>query len=61
MSASARAAPLWGTTSGVPLIGSGMTTDSRPNTSRTVSSVITSAGAPVVTIRPSRIATMWWA
>ena len=33
-----------GATTGVPLIGSGITTDSGPNTSRTRSAVMTSAG-----------------
>ena len=44
-----------GTTIGEPLTGSGMMIASRPNASRIRSAVITSAGAPLATIRPSAI------
>jgi iron complex transport system substrate-binding protein len=50
-----------GTTIGVPTTGSGITTQSRPNTSRTRPSVITRLGSPEATIAPSRIAMTWWA
>ena len=42
-------------TSGVWLTGSSMTMQSRPNTSRTMSAVITSFGGPDATITPSRM------
>ena len=45
-----------GSTSGVPVTGSGVTETSRPNTCSTVSAVITSEGFPCVRIWPSRMA-----
>src|SRR5690606_27258902 len=53
------ASPPCGTTSGVPVSGSGKTEHRMPKTSRTISSVITLPGGPSATPRPSFITTRW--
>ena len=50
-----------GTISGVPETGSSMTRQARSKTSRTSSSVTTSAGGPSATNAPPFMATRWWA
>ena len=50
-----------GTTIGVPETGSATTRQARSNTSRTSSSVTTSAGGPSATSAPSFMAIRWWA